>query len=317
MSRPVICVALLFAIHAFDVGTADAQIARRIRERRAAALIPPVDPNAPVPAVDPAIPPAELPPIRGGFLARRLQQRRDLVAQQAAEAQPTPASPALPPQQAGGQAPPFAQQQALAAQQQAPAFAPRQAVQALRQASAFAVPAMRALSQSELNSMEVSALQTALSNTSGALANDLNRFSSAASWQGFLNLPEGIVDGTTIDLASLQTTLMRFENVAGNPRYAQIASLPTFHQARSILTELVSRADSSQTQAPQAQAPQFGTAQVETHQAEGPRLIDPVGDTELSAESEQLEETLPAPAPQPQLPRNEGEHSILLRTNKG
>jgi hypothetical protein len=296
MSRPVICVALLSAICVLDVGKADAQLLQRIRQRRAAALIPPVDPNAPVPAVDPAVPPVE-PPIAGGFFARRLQRRRDLVAQQAAEAQPTPASPALPPQQLGGQA---------------PAFAQRQTVQALRQASAIAAPALRALTQSELSRMEVSTLQTALSNTSGALSNDLNRYTSAESWQGFLKLPSGIVEEGTIDVATLQTMLVRFENVALNPRFAQIASLPSFHQARSILAELVNRADASQ-----AEDPQVAVARMEAPQADGPRLIDPVGATELSAETEPLEETLPAPTPQPPLPRNDGEHSILLRTDKG
>jgi hypothetical protein len=263
MSRRVVCLVLLSAAFTLNVREVEAQIVRRILERRAALLAPPVDPNATVPAAGAAaVPPAEL-PLRGGFFARRLQQRRDLVAQQATAAvgQGTPQQP------------------------QARAF------QALRQASASAAPAMRALTPGEISAMEVPTLQTALSNTSGELSNELNRFSSATSWQGFLNLPTGVVDEQTIDLAVLQTVLLRFENVASNPQFGQIAELPSFNQALSLLTELVNR--------------------VEVPATDGPRLIGPAGETQLSVEAEQLEESLPAP--QPQLPRNEGEHSILVR----
>ena len=271
MSRRVVCLVLLSAAFTLNVREVEAQIVRRILDRRAAAIAPPVDPNAAAPAASAAaVPPAEL-PLRGGFFARRLQQRRDLVAQQAAEAQPTPASPALP--------------------QRSPQQPPARAFQALRQASAIAAPAMRALTPAEISEMEVPALQTALSNTSGELSNELNRFSSATSWQGFLNLPTGVVDEQTIDLAVLQSSLSRFESVASNPQFGQIAALPSFNQARSLLTELVNRVDVPAT--------------------DGPQLIDPAGETQLSAEAEQLEESLPAP--QPQLPRNEGEHSILVR----
>ncbi len=270
MSRRVVCFVLLLAAIVLNVREAEAQIVRRIRERRAAALAPPVDPNAPAPVPGAVVPPPQL-PLRRGFFARRMQQRRDLVALLAAEAQPTPAAPILP--------------------QQPPGLAQRRAVQALRQASAMAAPAMRALSPGEISLMEVPALQTALSNTSGELSNELNRFTSAASWQGFLKLPAGVVDEGTIDLAALQTVLMRFENVARNREFAQIAELSSFNQARSILNELANRVDEPET--------------------EGPQLIDPAGETQLLVESEQLEETLPAP--EPLLPRNEGEHSILLR----
>lgn len=274
MSRRVVCFLLLLVLTAVQTDTAEAQLARRIRDRRAAIVAPPADPNTPAAAPAAAPLPAE-PPVRGGFFARRLQQRRDLVAQQAAEAQPTPATP--------GPTPPTAPQQARA-----------RAFQALRQASAAAAPMMRALSPAEMKGMDIPALQTALSNTGGELGNDLNRFTSAASWQGFLDLPTGIVDEGTIDLAALQTALQRFENVSNNPKFAQISELPSFHQTRMLLTELVNRAD----------APA----------ADGPQLIDPSGETELSADANQVEETLPAP--RPQLPRNDGEHSILVRTKK-
>ncbi len=307
MSHRFICLALLFGWAMLDACEVDAQIVQRLRERRAAmAAAALADPNAvaePAPAdataaaVPPAVAPAPL-PLRGGFIARRIQQRRDLVAQQAA-AQPTPAAapgtPPLPPQQQTAQRPQISGPQSLGQPQ---GLGPRRAMQALQQASALAVPALELLNQSDMTAMEVPALQTALSNTSGALGNELTRFSSAASWQEFFTLPGSVVDEGTIDLAALQTALVRFENVAANPKFAQIAELPSFNQARSLLTELVNRVDEPTT--------------------EGPQLLDPAGRTELSAEAEPADETLPAPQPQaqPQLPRNEGEHSILVRTNK-
>jgi hypothetical protein len=278
MSCRFVCLFLLSVFVLLQTNTAEAQRIRRVLERRAALLAPPVDPNAPAaaqaPATAAATPPVE-PPVRGGFFARRMQQRRDLVAQQAAEAQPTPAVP--------GQAPPTAPQQARA-----------RAFQALRQTSATAAPLMRALSPVEMKGMDVPALQTALSNTGGELGNELNRFTSAASWQGFLNLPSGVVDEGTIDLAALQAALQRFENVSNDPKFAQISALPSFNQTRMLLTELVNRAD--------------------VPAADGPQLIDPSGEAELSMDEVQVEETLPAP--QPELPRNEGEHSILIQSKK-
>jgi hypothetical protein len=272
----------LFLLSVFvllQTNTAEAQRIRRVLERRAALLAPPVDPNAPAaapaPAADAAATPPVEPPVRGGFFARRMQQRRDLVAQQAAEALPTPAAP--------GQAPPATPQQARA-----------RAFQALRQTSATAAPLMRALSPIEMKGMDVPTLQTALSNTGGELGNELNRFTSAASWQGFLDLPTGIVDEGTIDLAALQAALQRFDNVSNDPKFAQISELPSFHQTRMLLTELVNRSD--------------------VPAADGPQLIDPSGETDLSMDEIQVEETLPAP--QPELPHNEGEHSILVRTKK-
>lgn len=292
MSRRIVCLALLL-VSTCGVGEADAQIRRRIRELRAVLSAPPADPAAdPAAAQSPDAntppPPEVAPPRRGGFFARRLQMRRDLVAQQAAEAQPTLAPPAPQPSQA----------QALARQQQGtsqrlPNLTQRQPRQALRQAGATAVPQLRALSQQEVANMDLAALQTALSNTSGLLSNELNRFSSAASWQGFLNLPSGIVEEGTIDLAALQTALERFEKVASDPKFAQIADLASFSQARSLLTELVSRAD------------------VPTDA--GLQLIDPAsGEGPLANPSGDRVESLPAPAPVRRM--NEGEHSILVRS---
>jgi hypothetical protein len=209
--------------------------------------------------------------------------RRDLVAEQAAQAQPTPASP--PPQQ---------RQTAQQTQQQAQ----RRPLNALRQASAQVAPALRMLTQGQMSQMDLPELQTALADTNGNLANELNQLSSAASWQRFFDMPAGVVDEGAIDLATLQTLLVRFENVAANPKFSQISSLPSFQQSKSLLTELVNRTDMPTNVPPQSN--------------EGPQLIDPADSSQLSTETV---ETLPAP--EPRLPRNAGEHSILVRTPKG
>jgi hypothetical protein len=288
MSRRLICLILLSLFTVVETGDASAQIVGRIRQRRAAMLAPPVDPAA-APAAPGAAPPAAeaaspLPlTLRGGFIARRIQQRRELVAQEAGAA-PTPASPA-----------PTAQQQTALRQPTPPTppQGPSRAMQALRQASALAAPAIQKLTQGELSAMDLTSLQTALSNSNGSLNNELGRLSSAASWQQYFSLPGSIVDEGTVDLADLQTALGRFESVAANPNYSQIAELPSFGQARNLLAELVNRADMPTSESP----------------ADGPQLLDPTNAGKLSAETEQAAEVLPAP----QLPRAKGEHSILVR----
>jgi hypothetical protein len=213
--------------------------------------------------------------------------RRDLVAEQAAEAQPTPASPT--PQQR--QAAQVAQQSS----QQAQRTAQRRPLNALRQTSAQVAPALRTLTQGQMSQMDLTQLQSALTDTNGSLANELNQLSSAASWQRFFKMPAGVVDEGTIDLAALQTALVRFEDVAENPRFTQISSLPSFQQSKSLLAEIVNRADYPMSTPPQSN--------------EGPQLINPVGSTQLSADNI---ETLPAP--EPRILRNGGEHSILVRS---
>jgi hypothetical protein len=288
MPRRLICLILLSLSTVVETSDASAQIVGRIRQRRAALLAPPVDPAAAGAAPNAASPAAEAAsplPLRGGLIARRIQQRRELVAQEAAAA-PTPASP-----------PPTAQQQVARRQPTPPATppGPSRAMQALRQASALAAPATQKFTQGEMSAMDLTTLQTALSNTNGSLNNELGRLSSATSWQQYFTLPGSIVDEGTVDLADLQKALGRFESVAANPNYSQIAELPSFEQARNLLAELVNRADMPTSES----------------SADGPQLLDPSNTTKLSAETEQAAEVLPAP--QPQLPRAKGEHSILVR----
>jgi hypothetical protein len=285
MPRRLICLILLTLLTILETNDCFGQIIGRIRERRAALLAPPADPAATPGAATPAAEAASPLPLRGGFIARRLQQRRELVAQQAAAA-PTPASP------------PATAQQQIARRQPTPPAAPHgptRAMQALRQASALAAPAIRKFSQGDMAAMDLTTLQTALSNTNGSLNNELSRLSSAASWQQYFTLPGSIVDEGTVDLADLQKALGRFESVAANPNYSQIAELPSFEQAKSLLGELVNRAEPPSSE----------------YSLDGPQLVDPSNAARLSAETGQAAEALPVP--QPQLPRARGEHSILVR----
>lgn len=288
MSRRLICLILLSFFTVVEASDCSAQIVGRIRLRRAALLAPPADPtaaaNAAAPAATPDAAAAPL-PLRGGFIARRIQQRRELVAQEAGAA-PTPATPA-----------PTAQQQVARRQPLQPAtpLGRSRAMQALRQASALAAPAIQKLTQGDISAMDLTSLQTALSNTNGSLNNELGRLSSAASWQQYFALPGSIVDEGTVDLADLQKALGRFESVAANPDYTQIAELPSFAQAKSLLAELANRADMPTSES----------------SADGPQLLDPSNAARFSAETEVAAEALPAP--QPQLPQAKGEHSILVR----
>jgi hypothetical protein len=284
MPRRLICLILLTLFVGVEARDCSAQIVGRIRQRRAALLAPPVDPAVapPAEAGSPAVAPL---PLRGGFIARRLQQRRELVAQQAGAA-PTPATPL-----------PTAQRQVANRQPTPPTTpqGPTRAMQTLRQASAIAAPAIQRLSQGDMSAMDLTTLQTALSNTNGSLNNELSRLSSAASWQQYFTLPGSIVDEGTVDLADLQRSLGRFESVAANPNYSQIAELPSFAQAKGLLAELVNRAEPPSSE----------------YSLDGPQLVDPSNAAKLAAETEPAAEALPAP--QPQLPRARGEHSILVR----
>ena len=283
MSRPVVCLVLLTIFATMTPCECEAQILRRIRERRAALLAPPAEPSPAATDADEAAADAAAPPVRGGFLARRLQLRRDLVAQQEALESPTPASPAAQ-----------SQQRATQARQ-------RQPFETMRQASAAEAPMIRALTEDDISRMEVPELQQALADTNAALTNELNQFTSAASWQRYFDLPSGVVEHGTVDLTALQTLLQRHERVSENPNYSQIASLPGFQQSHSLLAALADRAE----------PPRIESSATSV----GPQLINPTGATEVQAEAV---EALPAPEPQsaaPQRPRAEGEHSILKRNS--
>ncbi|QEG35059.1 hypothetical protein [Bythopirellula goksoeyrii] len=271
MSRRFACILLLLFSHTLLVSQVEGQIIRRLRERRAAALAPEATPG------DPAA--APIPRLRG-LLARRLRAQEDLVAQE--DKQPTPASPDA--KEAG-----------------APArdLASRRAASGLRQATATRAPLIPNFSIADLAALDMDGLQTALANVDGALQNELNQFSSAESWQGFLELPPEVVDEQAVDPDALEVSLDRFNRVAKNPAFSQISSLASFAQTRGILAELANR----------TVGPKLGNAAETSDAPAGP---GPSDITESTAEQ------LPPPKPQAPPARpgrvNDGERSILVRS---
>lgn len=269
MSRRIASVLVLLCAQSLLVSQVEGQIIRRLRERRAAAQATAVASGNPAAA--------PLPRLRG-LLARRLQAQQDLVAQE--DKQPTPASP-------DEQKPePLARNQAA-----------RRPASRLRQATATRSPAIPNFSIADLAALDMNGLQSALANVDGALKNELNQFSSAESWQGFLELPPEVVDEQTVDPDALEVSLDRFNRVAKNPAFSQISNLSSFVQTRGILAELANR----------TVGPKLGNAAVSTAATEG---------SKLSGEAESTAEQLPAPQPESPPVRtaraNEGEHSILV-----
>ncbi|TWU23579.1 hypothetical protein [Bythopirellula polymerisocia] len=268
MSRLIVYLSLLMTIDSLLTSQVEGQIIRRLRERRAAAQAPVAAPGDPA-----AAPIAPLPRLRG-LLARRLQAQQDLVAQE--EVQPTPASP--------DQKKPETPASKLAA---------RRAASGLRQVTAMQSPAIPKFTLSDLDKMDVNGLQSALANVDGALQNELNRFSSAESWQGFLDLPAEVVDEEAVNPEALEVSLDRFNRVANNPAFSQISSLASFAQTRGILAELANR----------TVGPQLGSA------------TDSAVSTEATSTNKSAPEQLPAPQPSPVQARvNKGERSILVRS---
>ncbi len=267
MSR--LCVLFLLTIEALIATQAEGQIIRRLRERRAAALAT-AEPGAPV---------APLPRLRG-LLARRLQAQEDLVAQE--DSKPTPASP--------DQRTPENPQQNLVA---------GRAASALKQVTAFQNPQIPNFSLAELAELDINGLQSALENVDGALQNELNRFSSAESWQGFLDLPPEVLDDEAVDIEALEVSLDRFNRVAANPAFSQISGLASFVQTRGILAELANR----------TMGPQLNTQTETSVSSEA---------SQVSAQIASTAENLPAPQPESEPARpvreNKGERSILVRT---
>ena len=272
MSRFMIFVLLLLTLQTVQTPQAEGQIIRRLRERRAAVQAA----AAAAPGEEAAAP---VPPLRG-LLARRLLARQDLVAQK--ESQPTPASPNTDK--------PATPRNQLAA---------RRAASELKQASAMQAPKTPNFSVSELANLDINKLQNALADVEGALQNDLNRFSSANSWQGFLSLPDQVLEEASASPAVLETSLDRFNRVASNPEFSQISTLASFEQARGILAELANR----------TVGPKLGNAA----EASVATKSSP-----SSSNAESTAEQLPAPQPKspPVRPArsNERERSIVVRS---
>jgi hypothetical protein len=99
----------------------------------------------------------------------------------------------------------------------------------------------------ELRAMTDSDLLNATVNLAARLNADLERFTSAASWQNHLRLPEDALPPPTRDgrvvlgVNSLTESLSRFESAVANPEYVQITGLPSYAAMHAALKEIVRR----------------------------------------------------------------------------
>ncbi len=268
MSYRMLCLFCLLVAQGIMCASSEGQIVRRLRDRRAAMSAPQSAPGA---TVAPGYGP--LPQLRG-LVARRLQQRRDIVPQQEVQPTPTPAA---------GQT-----------QQASQGIAGKQSTSPLKQTSASQELTLAALTPEVISAYDVTQLKNALSNANGVLANDLSRFSSSESWQGFLAIPTGVVETELLDELALQTIADRYRRVAADPKYKQIAALASFEQTQTLLSELVNKSS-------------------------GPLLGPPSGSDLLAQETAVAEkanspEALPTPTVSAKPLQNSGERSILVHS---
>jgi hypothetical protein len=108
--------------------------------------------------------------------------------------------------------------------------------------------ASRLSTAGELAGMADGVLLDTLAGLMAQFDEDLARFTTAASWRGYLRLPDDAlpapVDGhVDLGFASIVETLRRFDSVAAEPRFRQISSVPSFGAARLALAEVVNRFD--------------------------------------------------------------------------
>lgn len=98
----------------------------------------------------------------------------------------------------------------------------------------------------ELHAMSDSQLLNATIALTAQLDADLLRFDTGDTWQRYLRLPASALQAPSgervaVDRDSLREYLKRFERTGANPRYVQIASVPSFQATHAALAELVAR----------------------------------------------------------------------------
>jgi hypothetical protein len=157
--------------------------------------------------------------------------------------------------------------------------------------------------EAELRAMADNELLNAVLQLSARLDADLNRFTSAASWQRYFRLPDDAfpapVDGrVTLGLRSIERLSEDFDAVAANPNYAQIFSLPSFAATRMALAETTRRFGSTPATPATNDLPLAADVPARPHPGPLPDAVEsidaPVG------------EELPAPRPiTPDLPAAE------------
>jgi hypothetical protein len=104
-------------------------------------------------------------------------------------------------------------------------------------------------SPAELARMDDQTLRQTLQRNAARLHQSLARFTTRASWQRYLRLPEDWMSQSSTQPdkqhEALAGTLSRFRFVAENPDYSMIARLPSFHATHDALNEIVSRLENS------------------------------------------------------------------------
>ncbi len=144
-------------------------------------------------------------------------------------------------------APAYGASQGYAAQSQYEAPVASQAPVAAPSAGAAAATAGGAYpSTAELQGMDDSGLLNSLVGVTQQLDADLARFATGAKWQGYLRLPSDALPPPTnnqvkLGMASLTTTLGRFDKIAADPAYQVISGLPSFVASHAALAEVVRR----------------------------------------------------------------------------
>jgi len=276
MFRQLTCLVVLIAIACESYSECQAQIVRRIIERRAsvreAAAREAADPQA-AEAVTPA----------ATTLRARIAARAAAREEQAAGS-PTPRTgrdAGAEREGLGSDAPPFTAQR--------PPSRPDSSSGVDQASAAFAVGTPTVPTERDLAAMEVSGLARVLQTWNDQLAIDLESFTTSESWQRYLLLPEGLIDLGAIQPDGLNRLQSRFDKVAQDPKFEQISSLPSFDATHRVLQRL-------------------------GMEINGPALLDASGAALESDPSQgQAVEVLPLPQAYDHPSDSEGERSILLR----
>ena len=256
------------------------------------------------PGVNVNVPPIDALAARGAPGGRRFFARRRAAQQQQAEQQAN-----LRKQQAQQQGQPTQGQQPG---NQVPDLAPPRASVAITGAPIVAVPlaapttapttaplaadAARAKTlptPEQLVAMDSSQLEATLRDVSSQLHVRLSNLETGTSWQRYLKIPGVLLDAPTQNTKELNKSLAKYDAVAGNPRYAKLAGLPSFIATGATLRELAAS-------------------------LEGPQL-NISGVTNGGAAKRQdvaAEEVLPTPADPQQPDATRGERSILKRASR-
>lgn len=171
----------------------------------------------------------------------------------------------------------------------------------------------------QLRAMDDNELVRALGELSAQFHVDVERFTTAETWQRYLGLPEDAVvrstarNETTLDLPSLAETLARFDSVVANPEYVQISGLASFAATHAALAEVVRRFGRDASVVGAAARSEMSVEMQRLHEAPG-AAEDFEGEVAGAGEAKPVEEELPPPTPSPSLvaPQN-GERSVLSR----